>query len=74
MSLLPHIIVTNIIENIITKLQKFYSMPRNPRAGNKSPALFVKNLFAQAIYRLHAKYSSKGLYGIIIKIQKGTSL
>ena len=43
-------------------------MPRNPRAGNKSPALFVKNLFAQVIYCLHAKYSSKGLYGIIIKI------
>ena len=43
MSLLLHIIiVTYIKENIITKLQKSYSPPRNPRAGNKSPALFVK--------------------------------
>ena len=39
MSLLLHIIVTYIKENIITKL---YSPPRNPKAGNKSPALFVK--------------------------------
>ena len=31
-----------IKENIITKLQKLYSPPRNSRAGNKSPALFVK--------------------------------
>ena len=29
-------------ENIITKLQKLYSLPRNLRAGNKSPALFLK--------------------------------
>ena len=42
MSLLLHIIVTYIKENITTKLQKSYSPPRNPRAGNKSPALFVK--------------------------------
>ena len=42
MSLHLHIIVTYIKENIITKLQKLYSLPRNPRAGNKSPALFVK--------------------------------
>ena len=42
MSLLLHIIVTYIKENIIAKLQKLYSPPRNPRAGNKSPALFVK--------------------------------
>ena len=40
MSLLLHIIVTYIKENIITKLQKLYSLPRTPRAGNKSPALF----------------------------------
>ena len=45
MSLLLHIIVTYIKENIITKLQKLYSLPRNPRAGNKSPALFVKKPF-----------------------------
>ena len=43
MSLLLHSIVTYIKENIITKLQKLYSPPRNPRAVNKSPALFVKN-------------------------------
>ena len=42
MSLLLHIIVTYIKENIITKLQKLYSLPRNLRAGNKLPMLFVK--------------------------------
>ena len=31
-----------INENIITKLQKLYSSPRNPRVGNKSPMLFAK--------------------------------
>ena len=40
--ILQHIIVTCIKENIITKLQKLYSLPRNPSAGNKLPALFVK--------------------------------
>ena len=39
---LLHIIMTYIKENIITKLQKSYSLPRNPRAGNKSPMLFEK--------------------------------
>ena len=34
--------MTYIKENIITKLQKLYSPPRNPKAGNKSPVLFVK--------------------------------
>ena len=42
MLLLLYIIVTYIRENIITKLEKLYSPPRNPRAGSKSPALFVK--------------------------------
>ena len=28
--------------NIITELQKLYSLPRNLRAGNKSPVLYVK--------------------------------
>ena len=42
MSLLLRIIVTYIKENIFTKLQKLYNPPRNPRAGNKSPTLFVK--------------------------------
>ena len=35
-------IVTYIKENIITKLQKLYSLSRNPEAGNKSRALFAK--------------------------------
>ena len=48
-------------ENIIARLQKLYSLPRNPRVGSKSPMLFVKKLFARAIYCLEAKYSLKGL-------------
>ena len=42
MSLLLHIIVTYFKENVIAKLQKLYSLPRNPRVGNKLPVLFVK--------------------------------
>ena len=42
MSLLLQIIVIYIKENIITKLQKLYSPPRNSGASNKSSALFVK--------------------------------
>ena len=42
MSLLLYVIVTYIKENIITKLQKLDSPPRNPRVGNKSLVLFVK--------------------------------
>ena len=42
MSLLLHTIVTYIKENIITKLQTLYSLPRSTRVGNKSPTLFVK--------------------------------
>ena len=42
MLLLLHIIVTYFKENVITKLQKLYSPPKNPRAGNKLPVLFVK--------------------------------
>ena len=61
MSLLLQIIVIYIKENIITKLPKLYSPLRNYRAGNKSPALFVKNLVARAIYRPRTKYSLKGL-------------
>ena len=34
--------MTYIKENIITKLQKLYSPPSNPREGNKLPALFLK--------------------------------
>ena len=39
---LLHVIMTYIKENIITKLQKLYSVPRNVRAGNKSPVLLLK--------------------------------
>ena len=49
MSLLLHIIVAYIKENIITKLQKLYSPPRNPRAGNKLLTLFVKNPRAKMV-------------------------
>ena len=34
--------MTYIKENTITELQKLYSPPRNLRAGNKSPMLFLK--------------------------------
>ena len=65
MSLLLHIIVTYVKENIITKLQILYSQPRNLTAGNKSPTLLVKNLFAWEIYLPRAKYSLKGLNSTI---------
>ena len=42
MSVLLHIIVAYIKENIIKKLQKLYSVLRTPRASNKSPVLFLK--------------------------------
>ena len=42
MSLLLLIIMTYIKENMITKLQKLYSLLRNHRAGNTFPVLFVK--------------------------------
>ena len=57
MSLLLHIIVTYIEENIITKLQKFYSPPRNPSAIART----ICEKTSWAIYRPHAKYSLKGL-------------
>ena len=53
--------MTYIKENIIAKLQKLYSPPRNPRAGNKLLMLFEKNLFPRAIYRLRSKFLLKGL-------------
>ena len=34
--------MTYIKENIVTKLQKLYSLPRNLRAGNKLPVLFLR--------------------------------
>ena len=47
MSLLLEIIVIYIKENIITKLQKLYSPPRNSRVGNKLPALVKKTLLQE---------------------------
>ena len=44
MFLLLYIIVTQIKENVIAKLQKLYSSPRNLRVGSKSLMLFVKKL------------------------------
>ena len=45
MLLLLQIIVTYSKENIITKLQKLYSLPRNPRAGYNSSALICEKTF-----------------------------
>ena len=54
--------MTYIKENIITKLQKLYKPPRKPRTGNKLSALFVRKSFCNSdFYRLHTKYSLKGL-------------
>ena len=62
MLLLLHMIVTYIKENMITKLQKLYSPPRNPRAGDKLPMLFVeKPLCMDDLPLLRTKYSLKGL-------------
>ena len=62
MLLLLHMIVTYIKENMITKLQKLYSPPRNPRAGDKLPVLFVEKPLCMGDLPLsHAKYSLKGL-------------
>ena len=60
MLLILHI-VAYIKENVITKLEKSYSPPRNSRMGNKLPVLFVKKPLSWAIYCPHAKYSLKGL-------------
>ena len=49
MSLLLHIIVTYIKKYIITKLQKLYSLPRNPRAGHckTSDLSHVRKIFIE---------------------------
>ena len=52
MLLLLHIIIK---ENIITKLQKLYSLHKNPRAGNKLPALCVKNTSLHRQFIAHAQ-------------------
>ena len=50
-----------IKENIITKLQKLNSQPRNLSADSKSTMLFLKKPFAWTIYYWHEKYSMKDL-------------
>ena len=42
MLIIDDIIVTYIKENVIAKLQKLWSLPRNLWAGNKSPMLLKK--------------------------------
>ena len=65
--LLPiHIIVTYIKENIITKLQKLYNPPRNPRVGSKSSALFVKKPLCMGDL-LPACKILKGLYLLAVR-------
>ena len=64
MLIIDDIIVTYIKENVITKLQKLWSLPRNLWAGNKSPMLLKKKKkkqFAQVIYHWFTKYSLEGL-------------
>ena len=62
MLIIDDIIVTYIKENVITKLQKLWSPPRNLWAGNKSPMLLKKKKqFAQVIYHWCTKYSLEGL-------------
>ena len=53
--------MNHIKENILTKLQKLNSQPRNLRAGSRSTVLFLKKPFAWTIYYRHAKYSMKDL-------------
>ena len=45
--------MTYIKENIIMKLQKLYSLPKNLRAGNKSPVLFWKKPICTGDLRIH---------------------
>ena len=65
MSLLLQIIVTYIKVNIITKLQKLYSLPRNPRAGNKLPVLFAKktSFHLSPAYKIFTERSDSLLIG-----------
>ena len=62
MSLLLHIIVTYIKENIITNYKNYTACPETLRQAVNHLCYLWKNLFAQAIYHLHAKYSLKGLH------------
>ena len=54
--------LTYIKENIITKLQELYIPPRNPRAINKSPALFENKPLCTGNLSPPAKYSQENLY------------
>ena len=51
----------SIFKNIITKLQKLYSPPKNSRVDNRLPVLFKKNLVAWAIFCMSWKYWLKDL-------------
>ena len=50
--------MTYIKENIMITLQKLYSPSRNPREGNKLPALLLKKPLCMD--RQHTTYSLKG--------------
>ena len=67
MLLLLHIIVTCIKENIITKLQKLYSPPRNPRAGNKLPAC-VQNIHWKTWTRILAFFLSNSFFQLSLNV------
>ena len=61
MSLLLHIIVTYIKENLITKLQNYTARPETLGWAINRLRYLLKNLFARTIYRSRTKYSLKGL-------------
>ena len=42
-------------ENIIIKIQKLYSQPRNFRVCNKPPALFLKKTFLHEQFIAHVQ-------------------
>ena len=53
--------INSIVQVLFELLQKLYSLLKNLRLAINHLCYFWKNLFAQAIYRLHTKYSLKGL-------------
>ena len=61
MSPLLHIIVTYIKENIITNYKNYIGHPETLGQAINCQCYLSKNLFAQATYCPHAKYSLKSL-------------
>ena len=61
MSLLLHVIVTYIKENMITKLQKYTACPETLGRVINCLRYLWKIFFVLVIYHPHAKYSWKGL-------------